>query len=130
MRLGTGQDPARILKLVKNHLLSHAPKGMKMEFDSESAGGGAIRVNLNSPWLRAAEKAHSILSKEEIAYRWEGGSIPVIEKIIKVSGAEPVFVGFGKAEDNWHAPNESLALDRFKRGFLFSGLFFAGLVAN
>jgi acetylornithine deacetylase/succinyl-diaminopimelate desuccinylase-like protein len=59
--------------------------------------------------------------------RWFGASIPIIAELAKVSGAEPLLVGFGLEEDNIHAPNESFSLEQFRKGFLFSARILSSL---
>lgn len=126
-RLGTGQDPERIRSLLQKFITSKLPKEMKITFEGEGHGGTALRLDPKSPRLEPVRKALEQISTKPIAYRWEGGSIPVLTRLQQVSGATPILVAFGKAEDNWHAPNEGLSLERFKQGFLFSGLYLGSL---
>ena len=75
--------------------------------------------------------AKAVLSEKLLArpaaFRWEGGSIPILPVLTKISGAFPVIVGMGSEEDNIHSPNESLSLEQFKWGYLYTGLFLSRL---
>ncbi len=119
-RLGTGQCPERMRKLLQNYIREKLPQNMKVTFEGEGHGGVALRLDPKSPWLTKVREALGEISDKDVAYRWEGGSIPVLTKLQQISGATPILVAFGKAEDNWHAPNEALSLARFKMGFLFT----------
>jgi acetylornithine deacetylase/succinyl-diaminopimelate desuccinylase-like protein len=126
-RLGTGQSPERMRKLLQDYIRAKLPQNMKVTFEGEGHGGVALRLDPESPWLTKVKEALGDISEKEIAFRWEGGSIPVLTKLQQVSGATPILVAFGKAEDNWHAPNEALSLDRFKMGFLFTARYLTSL---
>ncbi len=119
-RLGTGQCPERMRGLLQNYVRERLPKNWKVTFEGEGHGGVALRLDPGSPWLNPVRAALKQVSDKDIAYRWEGGSIPVLTKLQQVSGATPILVAFGKAEDNWHAPDEALSLARFRLGLLFS----------
>ena len=60
-------------------------------------------------------------------FLWEGASIPVVSDLARVSGAEPLLVGFGSPQDRVHAPNESFSLEQFRRGFLYVALMLSAL---
>jgi len=126
-RLGTGQDPERIGELLRKYIAQQAPSEMELVFEGKGHGGPALRLDPKSECLKPVVAALEKMSSQSIAYRWEGGSIPVLSALRDASGAEPVLVAFGKTEDNWHAPNESLALDRFKQGYLFSAIYLSSL---
>ena len=49
-------------------------------------------------------------------YLREGGSIPIIAEIKRVTGLDSVMLGLSMAEDNLHAPNESYHLGVMRRG--------------
>jgi len=49
-------------------------------------------------------------------YLREGGSVPIIAEIKRVTGLDSVMFGLSMAEDNLHAPNESYNLNVMRRG--------------
>jgi acetylornithine deacetylase/succinyl-diaminopimelate desuccinylase-like protein len=46
-------------------------------------------------------------------FLWDGASIPVVSALKSASGAAPLLVGWGQAEDRIHSPNESYSLAQF-----------------
>jgi acetylornithine deacetylase/succinyl-diaminopimelate desuccinylase-like protein len=49
-------------------------------------------------------------------YLREGGSVPIIASIKKVTGLDSIMLGLFLPEDNLHAPNESFNLDVMRKG--------------
>ena len=69
--------------------------------------------------IRLAEVSFEEIAFSPTAFLWEGASIPVVSELARLSGAEPLLAGFGREEDNIHAPNESFSLEQFRLGFLY-----------
>jgi acetylornithine deacetylase/succinyl-diaminopimelate desuccinylase-like protein len=63
----------------------------------------------------------------EPVYIWEGASIPIVAEFAKVSGAQPLLVGFGEEGDKIHAPDESFSLRQLEEGFRYVTSFFTVL---
>jgi acetylornithine deacetylase/succinyl-diaminopimelate desuccinylase-like protein len=49
-------------------------------------------------------------------YLREGGSVPIIADIKRMTGLDSVMIGLFLPEDNLHAPNESFNLDVMAKG--------------
>jgi acetylornithine deacetylase/succinyl-diaminopimelate desuccinylase-like protein len=49
-------------------------------------------------------------------YLREGGSVPIIAEIKRVTGLDSVMFGLSMPEDNLHAPNESYNLTVMRKG--------------
>ena len=45
-----------------------------------------------------------------------GAFIPILSVIREASGAAPLIVGWGQAEDRIHSPDESYSIRQFDRG--------------
>ena len=118
-RLVAGQDPERCLQAVITHLAGHAPSGLRFEVEEQGVGGPALRMDLRSPWVARAKKVLETLSGRDTAFLWEGASIPIVSALSRVSGAEPLLVGFGREADRIHAPDESFSLEQFRSGYLY-----------
>jgi len=118
MRLVAGQDGAQVLKMVCDHLIERAI-GVTLEITEKLVGGPAIIVSPQSESVRRIVPALTEMMGCAPIFRWEGASIPIVSELTKVSGAEPLMVGFGLEEDNIHAPNESFAIEQFERGFIY-----------
>jgi acetylornithine deacetylase/succinyl-diaminopimelate desuccinylase-like protein len=66
--------------------------------------------------FRAAEAEAVKLTGNPPIYLREGGSVPIIADIKRVTGLDSVMFGLFLPEDNLHAPNESFNLDVMKKG--------------
>ncbi|HAA55114.1 MAG TPA: dipeptidase [Myxococcales bacterium] len=126
-RLVGNQDPQKSLEQLVAHLEKHAPKDLDFEIRHKTIGGPALLVSSTSPVIQKAAAVLDQLSDEKPVYSWEGGSIPVVAELAKVSGAEPLLIGFGLEEDRIHAPNESFDVDQFALGFLYASLMLQAL---
>lgn len=119
MRLVAGQDPQKTLDKVAAHLKSLAPEGVRVEVGDLSVGGPALRLSVESDLLKVAERAIEKGFGVKPVYIWNGASIPIIPKLAKASGAQPLLVGFGLDQDNIHSPNESFSLRQFEEGYRY-----------
>ncbi len=127
-RLVPNQEPEKIKELVRNAILARAPKGVKIEFVDQHKGDPYVVVppdRSNTPKdqspvlakaFRAAEKAVAEVWGRPPLYLREGGSVPIIADIKRVTGLDSVMFGLFLPEDNLHAPNESFNLDVMRKG--------------
>lgn len=115
-RLVPNQSPDQIASLVKDYFEKKAPPGTTVTVHMHGKGGQAARASLNSKGVRSFAKAYSEVFKQPCQFIFEGASIPIIPKLVAVSGAEPVLLGLGLATDAIHAPNEHFGLDRLEMG--------------
>ena len=113
MRLVPGQSPRRVVELVKKHLENNVPRGMKLTIDEVNEGSPGFRLPIESPIFRLAQFILEEIDERGPVFMWEGASIPVVSDLVRASGAAPLLVGFGQAEDAIHAPNESYSLKQF-----------------
>ncbi len=127
MRLVAGQDPARILKAVAQHLEGMSSEAARIEVVDQAVGGAALRLPVNSRVAKLAEHAIEKGFGVKPAYIWNGASIPIIPALAQASGAEPLLVGFGLDQDNIHSPNESFSLQQFEEGFSYVAQFMCEL---
>ncbi len=124
-RLVGEQDPEKILNALLKHFEKHKPEGLQMRVDEIGIGGPALTLSSQAPVIKeAAQILQQIAPEKEVAYLWEGGSIPIVAKLAKASGGYPLMVGFGLDEDQIHAPNESFSLSQFEQGFLYAAMIF------
>jgi len=119
-RLVARQNPERCLKLLIDHLKAHAPEGLEFKIVASRVGGPALALSSADELIQRARRVLDTLGPVPAQFTWEGGSIPIVAELVKVSGARPLLVGFGLEEDRIHAPNESFALSQFRLGFLYA----------
>ena len=118
-RLVPYQDPARIRKLVCDHLKNICPPTVRMEIEA-GHGAEAYLVSPTSPQAQAALRAlEKSFGCKPILMR-EGGSIPIVNEFKKILGADSLLLGLGLPDDNAHSPNEKFNLDCFAKGQLMS----------
>ncbi len=127
-RLVPKQQPDKIKELVRKTILARAPKDVTVEFVDQHKGDPYVvvppgRSNTpkdQSPVLARAfqemEKASTDIWGKPPLYLREGGSIPIIPDIKRVTGLDSILFGLFLPEDNLHAPNEGFNLDIMRRG--------------
>jgi len=127
-RLVPNQQPDKIKKLVIDTIRDRAPKDVTIEFVDQHKGDPYVVVppgRSNTPKdqspvlaaaFRATESAVTEIWGRPPLYLREGGSVPIIADIKRVTGLDSILIGLFLPEDNLHAPNESFNLDIMKRG--------------
>lgn len=115
MRLVPGQSVRAVREAVSAHIEEHCPRGMKASVEDYTLGAGGFRLPLSSPLFRLASAVLEEMDERGAVYQWDGASIPVISVLKEVSGAAPLIVGWGQAEDKIHSPNESYSFAQFNK---------------
>ena len=127
-RLVASQKPDRIRDLLYAAIRGRMPKDVTFEIIGQHEGTPYVvvppdRANTpkdQSPVLadafRAADRAIAEVFGKPPLYLREGGSVPIIADIKRVTGLDSVMMGLFLPEDNLHAPNESFNLDVMKHG--------------
>ncbi len=115
MRLAPGQTPRRAFDAVKAHLEARVPRGMRLFIEDWNVGAGGLRLPLDSPIFRLASHVLSEMDERGPVFQWDGASIPVVSILREASGASPLIVGWGQAEDRIHSPNESYSFAQFDK---------------
>ncbi|MCX6251443.1 MAG: dipeptidase [Bacteroidetes bacterium] len=115
MRLVPDQDFRKISQLFTNHLISIAPKYVKVNV-KYLHGGQAYVSPVNTIGYLAANKAiESAMGKKMVPVR-SGGSIPIIPQFEEILGVKSILLGFGLESDDAHSPNEHFPLFNFFKG--------------
>ena len=114
-RLVPGQSPRLSYEAVKRHLTERCPKGMRIDFSEFTGAAAGFRLPLASPLFRLAQDLLCEMDPRGAVFQWDGASIPVVSALRAASGAAPLLVGWGQAEDRIHAPNESYSVRQFLR---------------
>ena len=113
MRLVPGQNAAQATAALKAHLEAHVPRGMTLVLEDVNEGAGGFRLPIDSPVFRLAQDELARMDARGPVFQWDGASIPVVSLLKDASGAAPLIVGWGQAEDRIHSPNESYSLEQF-----------------
>ncbi len=114
-RLVPDQDPAKIERLMFEHVARVAPDGVRVVV-RHLHGGRPWRASLDGPLFDAAKRALSAAFGREPVITGEGGSIPVVGDFQRILGAPVLLMGFGLPGENAHAPDEWISDENFVRG--------------
>lgn len=114
-RLVPDQQPDRIVELLKKHIHSVAPQGVRIEIDVLH-GGMPWRARTEGPLYDAAAAALEHAFGKKPVFAGEGGSIPIVNEFERVLGAPVLLMGFGLPGENAHAPDEWMSIENFEKG--------------
>lgn len=128
IRLVPNQNGEKIYKLVKDAIIERTPPAVKVEVSPLDGVGEAYcvvppdREGAPKPYpeklakvFRAAEQAVEKNFGNKPLYLREGGSIPLISDVKRITGLDSVMLGLFTPSDNLHAPNESFSLKIMER---------------
>jgi acetylornithine deacetylase/succinyl-diaminopimelate desuccinylase-like protein len=128
-RIVPDQDPARITKMLMDHVRRVTPPGVEVEIE-ELHGGRPWRARLEGRLYDAAARALSTAFGRDIVYAGEGGSIPIVTEFERVLGAPVLLMGFGLPGENAHAPDEWMSVENFETGAVAAALLLQELAAD
>ena len=114
-RLVPDQEPAAIMELVRQHLTTHLPPGVIMEF-IPGHDGKPYATDPHSRFGKAAQAAlREVFGKDPCLIR-EGGSIPIVQTFREILGADTLLLGLALSDAQVHAPNENFPIANFEAG--------------
>ena len=109
-------DPEKTLRLLKDHLLKHAPWGVQVTIESETPASW-WKTDINSPVFQAALNALEKGYGRKPVVTGMGGSIPFIQTITDALGGVPALLfGVGDPYSAAHSENESLLISDWENG--------------
>jgi succinyl-diaminopimelate desuccinylase len=119
VRLVPNQDPAQVIKRVRQYLEKLCPPSVRLEIKS-GHGAEPYLVSPTSPQAQAALRALKLAFGCEPVLIREGGSIPIVNDFKKILRADALLLGLALPDDNAHSPNEKFDLGCFAKGQLMS----------
>ncbi len=114
-RTVAGQDPEAIRDAFRAHVQARIPADCSVAFRSHGASR-ASAVPIDGPYLKAALLALGEEWGRPAAVVGSGGSIPVVRDLQEALGMDSLLIGFAKADNRIHSPNEKYDLESFHRG--------------
>jgi acetylornithine deacetylase/succinyl-diaminopimelate desuccinylase-like protein len=115
-RLIAGQDPDRVVAMVRRHLQARLPPGFALKVHQHGPGSRAFFVDPDLPALRVAEGVLADLLGREPLRVAMGATIPIGASFRKHLGTEAFFFSFSTSDEDYHAPNEFFRLANFRIG--------------
>lgn len=119
MRLAPRQEPREIESLFRLFITRITPPEVRANVRGCSSVP-SVEKNPSHPIYRAVENACLRGFAGKPLFRRSGGTIPVVSALRDKCGIPVALLGFGLADANIHAPNESLYLPNFIRGIATS----------
>jgi len=124
MRLVPYQDDNAVEEQLKEYLRRHAPPTVRWEVN-KIVSTPAVLVKRDTPAVHAAIQALQATFGVKPVFKLEGGTVGIVSTFQSVLGVDPVQMGFGLPDDNFHSPNERLHLPTHYRGIETYIRFFA-----
>ena len=114
-RLAAGQDPQAINDLIIKHVQKVAPHGVKVEVSSATYGPGVMAKSDDLNFAIAdAVMTEFFGKKPRVLY--VGGGVPATAYVPGAGGPALISFGFQRSDENFHAPNEYMRIESFRKG--------------
>jgi succinyl-diaminopimelate desuccinylase len=114
-RLVPDQDPKQVTEQFRRFIVQNTPPGIKIELIDLHGGMGVV-VDPESPYVAAAQKAITAGFEKPAVLIREGGSIPIVAKMVDLLKADVLLLGWGLDDDGAHSPNEKFCIADYYRG--------------
>jgi acetylornithine deacetylase/succinyl-diaminopimelate desuccinylase-like protein len=114
-RLVPDQDFGEIERLTVEHLQAIAPKTVRVQVRVIHGGAPAL-TPLEHPGVEVAKVALEAAFGTPPLFQRSGGSVPVVAALEAMLGLKTVMVGWASPNGNFHAPNEWMPVDNYRRG--------------
>jgi acetylornithine deacetylase/succinyl-diaminopimelate desuccinylase-like protein len=115
-RLVANQTPDKIYELLKAHIESLEPKGLRVSVERLPGNADPFLVpNGHNATAAVNEVLKEVYGRDPYKVR-TGGSIPVMTLLLKELGVHGAVMAFGLDDENIHAPNEFYRLSSYRKG--------------
>ncbi len=115
-RLVAGQKPNKVRNAFRKFVKAQLPKDCKVNFTSQGGDFSGVSVASDSRYVLAARKALKAEWNKAPVMSGDGGSIPVVESFKKHLKVDSLMVGFARADDNVHSPDEKYDVESYHKG--------------
>ncbi len=114
-RLVPGQNPDVVVEGFHQFMRERVPADAKLEITVFSHGPG-IEIPTDSRYMKAAAAALAEEYGRPAVMTGCGGSIPIVETLLRELGIDSLLIGFGLDDDQVHSPNEKFEVTCFRKG--------------
>lgn len=123
-RLVPDQDPEEVYNQLVAFLTAHMPSTATWNLIKMS--GAPAYIAESAPGVKILTEALETVWGTRVAYKREGGSVPVATAFKHFLGVDSILTGFGLPDDQIHSPNERLHLPTWQKGIKALILFLQG----
>jgi len=127
-RITSGMDPHRTFERVRDAILAVDVPGVDVEVTLID-GMQPFGVAMEHPMTQTAARCMEQVFGQAPYFLREGGSIGAVASFDRIVGAPVVMLGFANADDQAHAPNESMVLANYEGGVRTVARYFEALAA-
>ncbi|MFN3821853.1 MAG: M20/M25/M40 family metallo-hydrolase, partial [bacterium] len=106
-RLVPNQKPEEIYDHIEEFFRCQAPRAVKVNMIRHH-GGAPVVIDIEQPYIKAAERALEEAFQSRVLYIREGGSIPIVQDFKDILGVETLLIGFALPDARAHSPNENI----------------------
>jgi acetylornithine deacetylase/succinyl-diaminopimelate desuccinylase-like protein len=125
-RLTAGMDPQTTFERVRRAIHAVDVPGVEVNVTLIDAMK-SFSASIDEPVTQAAARSLEEVFGEAPYYLREGGSIGAVDSFSRIVGAPVVMLGFANADDQAHAPNESMVLANYEGGVRTVARYFEAL---
>ncbi|HEX9374702.1 MAG TPA: M20/M25/M40 family metallo-hydrolase [Actinomycetota bacterium] len=115
VRLVPDQVPREVASAIGSHVRQSVPRGMASRV-RVSAWSGPVLLDRSHPVLRTAALACRNGFGSDPVFLRSGGTIPVVESLVRHLRIPVAMIGMALPDDGMHAPNEKVHLPTLHRG--------------
>ncbi|CAN5553134.1 dipeptidase [soil metagenome] len=105
-RIVPDQHPDRIMDLIEQHIIEHAPAFTEITIDRMKGSAFPYSLDLDTPALVTAFEVLTDVYGIEPRYVRSGGTVPITDVFKQQLGIPTITIGFAKPGSRAHAPNE------------------------
>ncbi|WP_342807097.1 M20/M25/M40 family metallo-hydrolase [Alteromonas sp. M12] len=114
-RTGPDHDPKEVLEMLKKHVKDSLPWGLQVGF-KESVMGTAPVFDESDLGFRIGKQVLTDFFGTPPIIVYIGGTVPALSSVPDGGGPNLVSIGFQRSDENFHADNEYMRIDSFKKG--------------
>ena len=114
-RTGPGQDPVKLNQLIMDHINANTPWGVKVDM-KEGAYGGAPFFSEDDRGFQIGRAVLTEFFGKAPKVLYVGGGVPALAYVPEAGGPQLTTFSFQRSDEGFHADNEYLRIDSFKKG--------------
>ncbi len=116
-RLVPGQDPDAVISAIASHVQAQDAPGVTALVHADDARVPAYTIPSDHAAILAATAAlQDVYPGRPVLLAKIGGTLPATDLFERVLGAKTLFFSFSTADENLHAPNEFMRIERLREG--------------